>query len=79
MTKILTGRDKKANQWKLWLSLYIQAYFEDMAAPTSREADEYPRATHTIDGIKRLVHELEHAGQRLPQCGRCLLPSSQFS
>lgn len=38
---------------------YIQAYFEDMARLNVKEADEYPRATHTIDGIKRLIHELE--------------------
>ncbi len=38
---------------------YIRAYFEDMARLNIKEADEYPRATHTIDGIKRLIHELE--------------------
>lgn len=38
---------------------YIQAYFADMARLNVKEADEYPRATHTIDGIKRLIHELE--------------------
>ncbi|MGB3491488.1 MAG: cysteine--tRNA ligase [Elainellaceae cyanobacterium] len=38
---------------------YIAAYFEDMARLNIREADDYPRATHTIDGIQRLIHELE--------------------
>ncbi|MGK7890057.1 MAG: cysteine--tRNA ligase, partial [Leptolyngbyaceae cyanobacterium] len=38
---------------------YTQAYFEDMARLNVMEADEYPRATHTIDGIQRLIHELE--------------------
>jgi len=38
---------------------FIQAYFEDMARLNIKEADAYPRATHTLDGIKRLVYELE--------------------
>lgn len=38
---------------------YIAAYFEDMARLNVAEADDYPRATHTLDGIKRLIHELE--------------------
>ncbi len=41
---------------------YIAAYFEDMARLNILEADEYPRATHTLDGIKRLIHELEQKG-----------------
>ena len=41
---------------------YTEAYFEDMARLNILEADEYPRATHTLDGIKRLIHELEHRG-----------------
>jgi cysteinyl-tRNA synthetase len=38
---------------------FIQAYFEDMARLAVKEADAYPRATHTLDGIKRLICELE--------------------
>ncbi len=41
---------------------YIAAYFDDMDRLNIRRADEYPRATHTIDGIKRLIHELESNG-----------------
>ncbi len=41
---------------------YIATYFEDMDRLNIRRADEYPRATHTIDGIKRLIHELEANG-----------------
>ncbi|MGF1512334.1 MAG: cysteine--tRNA ligase [Elainellaceae cyanobacterium] len=41
---------------------YIQAYFEDMARLNVREANDYPRATHTMDGIQRLIHELEQKG-----------------
>ncbi len=38
---------------------YIAAYMEDMARLNVLEADQYPRATHTLDGIKRLIHDLE--------------------
>ena len=48
---------------------FIQAYFEDMARLNVMEADEYPRATHTLDGIKRLVHELEQKGYAYPANG----------
>ncbi|MCS6815559.1 MAG: class I tRNA ligase family protein, partial [Cyanobacteria bacterium] len=41
---------------------YIQTYFEDMAQLNVLAADEYPRATHTIDGIKRLIADLERQG-----------------
>ena len=41
---------------------FIEAYFEDMESLGIRPANEYPRATHTLDGIKRLVAELEQKG-----------------
>ncbi|NJN30068.1 MAG: cysteine--tRNA ligase [Synechococcales cyanobacterium RM1_1_8] len=41
---------------------YIAAYMEDMARLNVLEADAYPRATHSLDGIKRLIHELEQRG-----------------
>ena len=41
---------------------FIAAYFEDMENLHIRPADSYPRATHTLDGIKRLVYELEQKG-----------------
>lgn len=41
---------------------YTEAYFEDMARLNIRAADDYPRATHTIDGIQRLIYELEQKG-----------------
>jgi cysteinyl-tRNA synthetase len=37
----------------------IELYFEDMRRLNILDADDYPRATNTIDGIKRLIHELE--------------------
>ncbi|MBF2017704.1 MAG: cysteine--tRNA ligase [Rivularia sp. T60_A2020_040] len=48
---------------------YIQAYFEDMARLNVKEADEYPRATQTMDGIKRLIHELENKSYAYPSSG----------
>jgi cysteinyl-tRNA synthetase len=48
---------------------FIQAYFEDMARLNVMEANEYPRATHTLDGIKRLIHDLEQKGYAYPASG----------
>ncbi|MBE9062684.1 cysteine--tRNA ligase [cf. Phormidesmis sp. LEGE 11477] len=48
---------------------YTAAYFEDMARLNILEADEYTYATHTIDGIKRLIHELENKGYAYPAEG----------
>jgi len=48
---------------------FIQAYFEDMEKLGVRPADAYPRATHTLDGIKRLVYELEQKGYAYPSDG----------
>jgi cysteinyl-tRNA synthetase len=57
---------------------YIQAYFEDMARLNIKEADEYPRATHTMDGIKRLIHELEQKGYAYPEAGDVYYAVRQF-
>ena len=57
--KILNRARQENSSMEEVAERYIQAYFEDMARLNVKEADEYPRATHTIDGIKRLIHELE--------------------
>ncbi|MDY6783021.1 MAG: cysteine--tRNA ligase [Cyanobacteriota bacterium] len=41
---------------------FINAYFEDLERLHVGKADAYPRATHTLNGIKRLVAELEQQG-----------------
>ena len=41
---------------------FIDEYFADMDKLNILRADEYPRATHSMDGIKRLIHELENKG-----------------
>jgi cysteinyl-tRNA synthetase len=48
---------------------FIAAYFEDMERLNVGKADAYPRATHTLDGIKRLVYELEQKGFAYPADG----------
>ncbi|QHV00310.1 cysteine--tRNA ligase [Synechocystis sp. CACIAM 05] len=48
---------------------FIAAYFEDMEALGVQPADLYPRATHTLDGIKRLIAELEAKGYAYPSGG----------
>jgi cysteinyl-tRNA synthetase len=67
--KILNRAQREGSSMEAVAERFIQAYFEDMARLNVTEADEYPRATHTIDGIKRLIHELEHKGVAYPSGG----------
>ncbi len=48
---------------------FIEAYFEDMERLGVKKADAYPRATHTLDGIQRLVSTLERKGYAYPANG----------
>lgn len=48
---------------------YTAAYFEDMARLNILEADAYTYATKTLDGIQRLIGELEHKGYAYPADG----------
>ncbi|MFN6515673.1 MAG: cysteine--tRNA ligase [Nostoc sp. CreGUA01] len=58
---------------------FIKAYFEDMARLGIKEADEYPRATHTMNGILRLIHDLENKGFAYPADGDVYYAVRQFS
>lgn len=58
---------------------FIKAYFEDMARLGIKEADEYPRATHTMNGIQRLIHELENKGFAYPADGDVYYAVRQFA
>jgi cysteinyl-tRNA synthetase len=58
---------------------FIKAYFEDMARLGVKEADEYPRATHTMNGIQRLIHDLENKGYAYPSAGDVYYAVRQFS
>ncbi len=58
---------------------YIKAYFEDMERLQIGPADAYPRATHTLDGIKRLVAQLEAKGYAYPSQGDVYYQVRNFS
>jgi cysteinyl-tRNA synthetase len=60
--KILNRARTEGSSMETVSEKYIAAYFEDMERLNVLKADEYPRATHTLDGIKRLIHELEQKG-----------------
>ncbi|WP_199245421.1 cysteine--tRNA ligase [[Phormidium] sp. ETS-05] len=57
--KILNRARQERSSMEEVAERYTQSYFEDMAKLNILAADAYPRATHTIDGIKRLIYELE--------------------
>jgi cysteinyl-tRNA synthetase len=57
---------------------FIAAYFEDMERLGIRPADAYPRATHALDGIKKLVFELEQKGFAYPAEGDVYYAVRQF-
>ncbi|MEO1670406.1 MAG: cysteine--tRNA ligase [Cyanobacteria bacterium J06631_2] len=57
--KIIKRASQEGTSMEAVTEKYIAAYFEDMERLGVGEADAYPRATHTLDGIKRLVAELE--------------------
>lgn len=67
--KILRRAREEQSTMEAVADRYIQAYFEDMGRLGIKEADEYPRATHTMNGIQRLIHELEHKGFAYPADG----------
>ncbi|NEO38886.1 MAG: cysteine--tRNA ligase [Moorea sp. SIOASIH] len=60
--KILNRARREGTSMEAVSERFIDAYFEDMARLNVQEANAYPRATHTLDGIKRLVYELEQKG-----------------
>ena len=67
--KILNRARQEGTSMEVVSEKYIAAYFEDMERLGVGQADAYPRATHTLDGIKRLVSELEHKGFAYPAEG----------
>jgi cysteinyl-tRNA synthetase len=67
--KILKRAREENSTMEAVAERYIQAYFEDMGRLGIKEADEYPRATHTMNGIQRLIHDLEHKGFAYPSHG----------
>jgi cysteinyl-tRNA synthetase len=67
--KILKRASQEGTSMEAVSEKYIAAYFEDMERLGVGQADAYPRATHTLDGIKRLVAELEQKGFAYPAAG----------
>jgi cysteinyl-tRNA synthetase len=67
--KILKRASQEGTSMEAVAEKYIAAYFEDMERLGVGQADAYPRATHTLDGIKRLVAELEQKGFAYPAEG----------
>jgi cysteinyl-tRNA synthetase len=67
--KILKRARVEGSSMEAVAEKYIKAYFDDMARLNVKEADEYPRATQTMDGIKRLIHELENKEYAYPSQG----------
>jgi cysteinyl-tRNA synthetase len=60
--KILNRARKEQTTMEAIADRYTQTYFEDMARLNILEADVYPRATHTLNGIQRLIADLEAKG-----------------
>ncbi|HLO49321.1 MAG TPA: cysteine--tRNA ligase [Kamptonema sp.] len=77
--KILNRARKEGSSMEAVAERYTQTYFEDMKRLNVLEADEYPRATHTMDGIKRLIHELENKGFAYASSGDVYYKVREFS
>jgi cysteinyl-tRNA synthetase len=67
--KILNRAREEQSSMETVAERFIQAYFEDMERLHVQPADAYPRATHALDGIKRLVWELQQKGYAYPAGG----------
>lgn len=67
--KILNRARQEGTTMESVAERFITAYFEDMERLGVKPANAYPRATHTLDGIQRLVYELERKGYAYPADG----------
>jgi cysteinyl-tRNA synthetase len=76
--KILNRARREGTTMEAIGEKFIAAYFEDMARLNILEADEYPRATHTLDGIQQLIHELEQKGMAYATDGDVYYAVRQF-
>jgi cysteinyl-tRNA synthetase len=76
--KILNRARQEGSSMEAVAQKFTAAYFEDMARLNILEADEYTYATQTIDGIQRLIHELEHKGYAYPANGDVYYRVRQF-
>jgi len=76
--KILKRARETGSTMEAVAEKYTQTYFEDMARLNVLEADQYPRATHTLNGILRLIHELETKGYAYASGGDVYYQVRQF-
>ncbi|GAB4290783.1 MAG: cysteine--tRNA ligase [Oscillatoriaceae cyanobacterium] len=76
--KILNRARQEGSSMEEVAERYTQSYFEDMAKLNILAADAYPRATHTIDGIKRLIYELEQKDYAYAAAGDVYYRVRQF-
>ena len=67
--KILNRAKAEGSSMKTVAEKFTAAYFEDMERLNVMEADDYTYATQTLDGIQRLISELEEKGYAYPADG----------
>ncbi len=67
--KILNRAKAENSSMQAVAETYTAAYFEDMKRLNVLEADTYTYATKTLDGIQRLITELEQKGYAYPANG----------
>ena len=67
--KILNRAKAENSSMQTVAERYTAAYLEDIARLNVMEADEYTYATQTLDGIQRLIGELEEKGYAYPAQG----------
>ena len=67
--KILNRAKTEGSSMQTVAERYTQAYLDDMQRLNVMEADRYTYATQTLDGIQRLIAELEHNGYAYPADG----------
>ena len=77
--KILNRARQEGSSMQAVADRYTDAYFEDMARLNVLQADAYPRATHTMNGIQRLIHELEEKGVAYAADGDVYYAVRQFA
>lgn len=77
--KILNRAKTENSAMETVAERYTAAYFEDMARLHILEADAYTYATQTLDGIQRLISELEQKGYAYPAAGDVYYAVRQFT
>ena len=77
--KILNRARKEGTTMEAISQRYIAAYHEDMARLNILDADEYTYATRTINGIRRLIGELEQKGYAYAAGGDVYYEVRRFS